>query len=280
MAKFENRHLYIGGSEFASVIEKNPYKKRIELVLEKAQVLANTFDGNEATRRGEKLEEKVIELFEEQTGLLVTDQQKVFKIEENESCMTLLCHVDGLIEENDFTVLFEAKTTDIKSKAWENGIPDYYIAQLEFNMFLAGLDKAYIAVAFCDGDEIVKFDYFPYYCDIPEDDIIEACEQFTADVEHYKKLGVINSGIIKQVDIDSSLIDEYEELEKQIKELKKKLKPLEDKKKLIESRFKDEIGSDYGLEDSLYRITLSNRITSPTNEFKISRSGLKIEYKN
>jgi putative phage-type endonuclease len=280
MAKFQNRHSYIGGSDFASVIDKNPYKKRIELVLEKAQVIANTFEGNEATRRGEKLEEKVIQLFEEQTGLLVTDQQKIFQKEKTENHMTLLCHVDGLIKEDGDTVLFEAKTTDIKSKAWDNGIPDYYIAQLEFNMYLVGTDKSYIAVAFCNDDEIVEFKYYTYYCELTEDNILDFCEQFTADVEHYKKLGVINSGIIKQVDIDSSIIDEYEELEKQIKEIKRKLKPLEDKKKLIESRFKDEIGSDYGLEDSLYRITLSNRITSPTNEFKISRSGLKIEYKN
>ena len=276
MAKFENRHLYIGGSDFATVLDINPYKKRIELVLEKAEVLANTFEGNYSTDRGTRLEDTVIELFENETGLLVKDQQKVFEREKTETCIKLLCHVDG-ITSNGF--VFEAKTTDIKSKTWENGIPDYYKAQLEFNMFLSGIYDSYITVAFCDGDNIVEHKTYTYARQLSSSYILKVCKEFTKDVEQYKQLGVINSGKIKDSEIDSKVIERYEELEEKIKSIKRELKPFEDEKKLIESQFKQAIGNDYGLQNDLYRITLSNRITSPTIGYKVTRSGIKIEYK-
>lgn len=277
MKKFGNERIkYIGGSDFGTVLDVNPYKKRIELVLEKAEVLANTFEGNYATDRGTRLEDLVIELFENETGLLVKDQQRIFEREKTETCIKLLCHVDG-ITSNEF--VFEAKTTDVKSKTWENGIPDYYKAQLEFNMFLSSLNGSYITVAFCDGDNIVGHKTYTYTRQLSDRHILKVCEEFTKDVEQYKQLGVINSGKIKDFEIDSKMIERYEELEETIKEIKKQLKPFEDEKKLIESQFKQAIGNDYGLQNDLYRITLSNRITSPTIGYKVTRSGIKIEYK-
>ena len=75
------------------------------------------------------------------------------------------------------------------------------------------------------------------------------------------------------------MIERYEELEEKIKEIKKLLKPFEDEKKLIENKFKQAIGNDYGLQNDLYRIILSNRITSPSIGYKVTRSGIKIEYR-
>ena len=270
----EQRLIRIGGSEFASVLDINPYKKRIELVLEKASVIANTFEGNEATRRGEALENDIIAMFEDATELKVTNEQKEFVLEP-ENCLPLVCHVDGITSDD---AVFEAKTTDINSKTWKDGIPEYYKAQLEFNCMLAGKNKAYIAVGSCSGNEIVKFDYFEYFIEQTKETIIEKCVEFTEDVEKYKYIGTINTGIIQKVDIDGSLINELELLNLQIAELKTSLKPLEDKKKAIETKLKNMIQNNQGIENDLYRITLGNRITSPTFEYKVSRSGLKIEY--
>lgn len=272
----EERKLFIGGSDFGTVLDVNPYKKRIELVMEKAGVLANTFEGNYATKRGENLESRVIELFEEKTGLIVSDRQKTYKREKTDACLCLFGHIDGLTSNN---CLFEAKTTDIASKTWAKGIPTYYEAQLDFYLFLSGLEKAFIAVAICNGEEIVDFKYFEYERQMTDEQIIKACEVFTADVEKYKELGVINSGKIKDTEIDSSIIERYEEIEEEIKKIKAELKPFEEEKKSIESQFKQAIGNDWGVQNDLYKITLLNRITSPTNEYKVTRSGLKIEYK-
>lgn len=271
----EQRQARIGGSEFATVLGINPYKKRIELVLEKAGVIADMFEGNEATRRGEFLENDIIAMFEDETGLKVTDEQKEFTLEPNE-CLPLVCHVDGLTSDG---AIFEAKTTDIKSKTWQNGIPEYYKAQLDFNCMLADTSKAYIAVGYCDGNEIVKFEYHFYIRFMEKEKIIDECQCFSRMVNNYKDKEVINNGKTIKTDIDSSLIEKLEQLNEKIAYMKKEIKPFEDEKKIIEDKLKKLIGVNNGIENDLYKITMSNRITTPTFEYKISRSGLKIERK-
>lgn len=271
----EQRKVRIGGSEFGTVIDVNPYQKRIELILQKAGVITNTFEGNEATRRGELLEDEIIELFEKETGLKVTNQQKEFSYAPN-YCLPLVCHVDGITSDD---AVFEAKTTDKSSKTWANGIPEYYKAQLEFNCYLSGCKKAYIAVGICDDVNIIEFKWFEYQPEMTGEQIIEKCCEFSREVEKYKSLGVVNSGIIRKEEIDNSLIDRYFELTEEIKKIKTQLSPLEDEKKIIENHLKLQIQNDNGIENDLYRITLGNRITSPSNDYKISRSVIKIELK-
>lgn len=276
MAKFENRISYIGGSDFSTVLDINPFRKRIELVLEKAGVIVNNFEGNEATRRGELLEDIVIEMFEEKTGLKVTDKQAEFEMK-IEDCIDLKCHLDGITSDN---AVFEAKTTDVKSKTWKDGIPLYYKAQLEFNCKLSKKEKAYIAVAFCDENEIVKFEHFEYIPTISDEEFETTCKIFTKDVEKYKSFGIVNNGIlVKEKEDLNKLIEDLEEIDAKISNIKKEIKPLEEEKKKIESILKSKIGNNLGIETNLYKVTMSNRITSPVLDYKISRSGLKIEYK-
>ena len=279
--KFKNRHEYIGGSDFGAVLGVNPYKSRFQLILEKAQVLADTFEGNEATRRGEKLEDTVIQLFEEKAGLKVTDKQKTFSFEPlNDYFLKLLCHVDGMTEEDGKPVLFEAKTTDVGSKTWKNGIPEYYQAQLEFNMWLSKAETSYIAVAFCEDMEIKDFQYFKYDRKMSEKEIIDKCDLFSQEVKFYReKYGVLNDGeIIETKDISDEDITELDLINQKIAEKKKELKPLEEQKAAIETRLKTIIGNHSGITTGLYKITLGNRISAPTSEYKVCRSTLKFEY--
>lgn len=272
----EERLKRIGGSEFGTIMGVNPYGKRIDLVLEKAGVIASTFEGNAATRRGEFLEDEVIARFEDETGLEVTNQQDEFIREETPACLELRCHVDGLTSDD---AVFEAKTTDIRSKTWKDGIPEGYKSQLEFNCYLAKKKKAYIAVGICEGEEIVDFKWFSYEPIMTEDDILDYCYRFTEDVEYYKKLGTINNGQIVKSDLDDSLIEELNSLNEKISEIKEQAKKYEDKKKKIEEQIKKEIGKNMGIETELFKITMSNRITAPSEDYKVCRSGIKIEYK-
>ena len=205
----EERLKRIGGSEFGTIMEVNPYSKKIDLVLEKAGVIASTFEGNTATRRGEFLEDEVIARFEDETCLEVTNQQDEFIREETAACLELRCHVDGLTSDD---AVFEAKTTDIKAKTWKDGIPEGYKAQLEFNCYLAKKKKAYIAVGICEGEEIVDFKWFLYKPVMTEDEILDYCDRFTEDVRYYKKLGTINNGQIVKSNLDDSLIEELNSL--------------------------------------------------------------------
>ena len=265
----------IGGSEFASVVDKNPYKKRIDLILEKAGVLANTFEGNELTARGNRLEDEVIALFENQTGILVNNRQGEFTLSPD-NCLQLVCHVDGITNDN---CVFEAKTTDVRGKVWKDGIPEYYQLQLEFNCNLSGRNKGYIAVGFCDGDAITKFEYYEYEAKMTMEEIIEACQKFTDEVEKFKSMGTINNGKVINSDFDDALVEELNSLNEQIAKVKLQAKVFEDKKKCIEDKLKKAIGKNYGIETDLFKITLGNRVTSPTEDYKVMRSGLKIEYK-
>ena len=271
----EQRLKCIGGSEFGAVLGLSPYKKRFELVLEKAGVIVDNFEGNEATRRGEKLEDSVIELFEKTTGLNVAHRQQEFTYQP-ENCLTLKCHVDG-ITSNDY--VFEAKTTDIKSKTWNNGIPAYYEAQLDFNCYLAKKEKAYIAVGYCNGEKIEKFEFFEYVPKLFSMDIINACQVFTIDVNFYRNTyGVINNGKVVNSEFSNSLIEELEIINDKIKEINQQAKVYESRKKEIEEQIKKEIGNNSGFETDIYKVTLGNRLTAPS-EAKVVRSGLKIEYK-
>lgn len=270
----EQRLHRIGGSEFASVVDKNPYKKRIDLVLEKAGVLANTFEGNELTRRGNRLEDEVISRFENETGLLVENKQGEFTLTPD-NCLPLVCHVDGITN----NAVFEAKTSDVKGKVWNDGIPEYYKLQLEFNMMLTGLTGSYITVAFCKGDEIISHKTYTYTKQMTDAEIIKACVSFSEDVEKFKSLGTINNGKVINSDFDDALIEELNNLNEQIAKVKLQAKIFEDKKKDIEDKLKKAIGNNYGIETDLFKITLGNRVTSPTTDYKVVRSGLKIEYK-
>ena len=273
----EERQHRIGGSDFSSVLDINPYKSRFELILNKAGVLYDVFTGNEFTKRGEELEDTVIKMFEDATGYKVTDQQKEYT-KEVENCLDLVVHIDGFIHSEQ--AVFEAKTSDYKSTAWDEGIPEYYKAQLCMNMYLAEVDKSYIAVAKCKGDEIVDFKYFEFQQEMTEGEILAACEAFSEDVRKAKeKYGVINNGLLVQNDTIDDMVSELEELKEQISQINKSIKPLEDKKKSIEKDLKEMIGTNSGLESSLYRVVLGNRIYQPSSDYSVSRGVLRIEYK-
>lgn len=271
----EQRKMRIGGSEYGTIIHLNPYKTRFQLCLEKAGVIADTFEGNEATRRGEALENDVIAMFEDRTGLNVTDEQKEFSLKVVGS-MEMVAHVDGITSDN---CVFEAKTTDIKSKTWSEGIPYMYKAQLSFNCMLAKKEKAYIAVGHCKGNEIVNFEYFEYLPEHDKDTIISVCREFTKQIlECREKYGIVNNGKIIKSDFKDNYIVELESINEEIAKIKAQAKVYEDRKKYIEDMIKKEIGQNNGFETDLFKVTLGQRITNPATDYRISRSGIKIEY--
>ena len=175
---------------------------------------------------------------------------------------------------------FEAKTTNIKNKWGE--IPTYYIPQLEFQMFMNKSDKAVIAVGYVNSDDdedICGFDSFEYKREMTDEQVLEYCIEFTKDVEKYQKeYGTVNNGKVIKSNFDDNLIEELETLNEKISEIKVQAKVYEDRKKYIEDKIKKEIGQNSGITTELFKVTLGQRITSPVSDYKISRSGIKIEY--
>ena len=278
MTEFKDRFEYIGASDFPVIMEQSKWKKRINLVLEKAQVIPMEEVNNSAVTRGSRLEHRVIREYEDNTGVLICNFQKELIREKTDDCIKLVAHLDGEIENTK--IPFEAKTTNIKNK-WKE-IPAYYIPQLEFQMFMNKADKAFIAVGYVNSDDdedICGFDYFKYKKQMTDDEILEHCKKFTKDVEYYKNsFGVVNNGLTVKAEIDSKLIQELEDLNSKISEMKAEIKPFEDKKKIIETKLKNLIGCNNAIQNDLYRIELGNRISIPKADYTITRSGLKITY--
>ena len=277
MAEFKNRFEYIGASDFPVIMEQSKWKKRINLVFEKAQVIPMEEVNNSAVTRGSRLEHRVIREYEDNVGVLICNFQKELIREKTDDCIKLVAHLDGEIENTN--IPFEAKTTNIKNKWGE--IPPYYIPQLEFQMFMNKSDKAVIAVGYVNSDDdedICGFDSFEYKRKMTDEQVLEYCIEFTADVNKYKNIGTVNNGKTIKTKIDDRLIVELEELTNKIAAMKAEIKPLEERKKIIETKFKNMIGNNNAIEDEVFRISLGNRITSPCYDYKISRNGIKIEY--
>ena len=278
MAEFKNRFEYIGASDFPVIMEQSKWKKRINLVFEKAQVIPMEEVNNSAVTRGSRLENRVIREYEDNAGVLICNFQKELIREKTDDCIKLVAHLDGEIENTN--IPFEAKTTNIKNK-WKE-IPAYYIPQLEFQMFMNKADTAIIAVGYVNSDDdedICGFDYFEYKKQMTDDEILEHCKQFTKDVEYYKNsFGTVNNGKIIKSNFKDHLIVELESINEELSKIKSQMKVFEDRKKYIESLIKQEIGQNAGFETELYKVTMSNRITSPCYDYKITRSGIKVEY--
>lgn len=56
-----DRNKYVGGSDIPTIMNINPFKKRFDLLLEKAELLENEFEGNIYTEYGNVLEPKIRE---------------------------------------------------------------------------------------------------------------------------------------------------------------------------------------------------------------------------
>ena len=279
MTEFKNRFEYIGASDFPVIMEQSKWKKRINLVLEKAQIIPMEVVNNSAVARGSRLEQRVIREYENNVGVLICNFQKELIREKTDNCIKLVAHLDGEIENTN--IPFEAKTTNIKNK-W-NEIPPYYIPQLEFQMFMNKSDKAVIAVGYVNSDDdedICGFDSFEYKRKMTDEQILEYCIEFTKDVEKYQKeYGIVNNGKVIKLNFDDNLIEELETLNEKISEIKAQAKVYEDRKKELEDIIKKEIGQNNGFETDLFKVTLGQRITSPVTDYRISRNGIKIEYK-
>ena len=55
----QDRHLYIGASDIPCIMGISPFKTRFDLLLEKAQLVVNEFEGNEYTEYGNIMEPKI-----------------------------------------------------------------------------------------------------------------------------------------------------------------------------------------------------------------------------
>ncbi len=176
-----DREKYIGGSDIPAIMGISPFKKRFDLLLEKAQLQENEFKGNEYTEYGNELEPKIRDYIN-QSEKNKFSEDKVIKDD-------LRYHSDGF---NGKTVL-EIKTT---SKLHDD-VNEYkvYLVQLLFGMQMHEVKKGKLAVYARPEDFNEEFDAsrltiydidIKNYKDLLED-INVAVDQFRKDLAKLKE---------------------------------------------------------------------------------------------
>ena len=117
----EDRDKYIGGSDIPIIMGISSFKSRFDLLLEKAGLKKDDFDGNEYTEYGNIMEEKIRNYMNE----LDNTEYKEDKLIKDD----IRCHVDGY----NGNLIIEIKTT---SNIHDN-VDDYkvYLVQLLFYMY-------------------------------------------------------------------------------------------------------------------------------------------------
>ena len=222
----ENRHLYIGGSDLPAIMGISPFKKRFDLLLEKAQLKENDFQGNEYTEYGNELEPKIrdyVNSFSKKKYL----EDKVIKDD-------LRYHSDGFNGE----CVLEIKTTS----NIHDDVNDYkvYLVQLLFGMQMHNVKYGMLAVYQRPEDFNTKFDsdrLTTYQINIKDykdllEDINVAVDQFRKDLARLKENPFLTEEDLQpnevielsnQVLALENQLSAYKQIESEYKTLKEKL---------------------------------------------------------
>ncbi len=224
-----DRNKYIGGSDIPIIMGISPFKTRFDLLLEKAGLKENNFEGNAYTEYGNILEPKIRDY---------VNQKYEFNFIETKTIVDdCRYHADGDDEEKK--CMLEIKTT---SQIHEN-VRDYkhYIVQLLKGMMMKDYKKGILAVYERPDDFNEEFDkerLNVYYVEIELykdwcDEINKAVDQFRIDLVKVKENPFITEEELLPVDLTElsnkvvaleNQLTEMKKVELQVKELKTQLK--------------------------------------------------------
>lgn len=139
-----DRHLFVGGSDVATILGINKYKTQYQLAQEKLGIIDNAFEGNMYTAYGNKLEPQIREYINavNQTNFFVNSY-----VDEERSIRS---NVDGIDTEQG--ILLEIKTHG------KNPTMEVYKAQMQLYMAQIGVDYGWLALYERPSDFDVEFD--------------------------------------------------------------------------------------------------------------------------
>lgn len=222
-----NRYKYIGGSDIPIIMGISHFKSRYDLLLEKAQLKEDDFEGNEYTEYGNIMEPKIRQYI----NTFFKRNFKEDKLEKED----IRCHFDGIDED----MILEIKTT---SQVHDHVLEyEVYLVQLLFYMMCANIRDGMLCVYarpddFSESFNSDRLQIFNVNIDDYEDlcnEINEAVEQFRVDLKKIKE----NAFLTEEDLIDNSVVSlahevikleeklqEYKVLTKKYDEFKVKLK--------------------------------------------------------
>lgn len=253
-----DRNLYIGGSDIPVIMGISTFKKRFDLLLEKAGLKENDFEGNQYTEYGNVLEPKIRDFINSKEKLLFYEDKKIID--------DIRCHVDGY---NGKDTILEIKTTSNVHKSVDGY--KVYLVQLLFYMGVFGAKNGKLAVYKRpkNFDEEFNQELLTIYdIDIKDykilvEEIFQAVEMFRKDLIKVKE----NPFVTEEELQPKELI----ELSNKVVELENKLLAFNDLKKQYED-FKTQLFN--AMEDNNIKAWVTNNGTKIT---RIESSLDKIE---
>lgn len=153
---FEQRKNKLTSSDAATALGINPYKKSVQLLLEKCGA-GRSFEGNESTLHGQKYEDEAIGRYETLMGktnhtfgmISFSDLDPIRSTRESKKYIDPKYHflggspdgisVDNIITDESVLTQLEVKCP-LRRKIKHGQIPDYYFPQVQLNMFILDLE--------------------------------------------------------------------------------------------------------------------------------------------
>ena len=143
--QIEQRKNSIGASDASVVMGLSPWKSALQLWLEKTgAVEPEDLSDNGSVEWGNRLESLIIAKFAESHPELEVTPNTEQVSESHKHHPFITATVDAWVVALDAsTYPIEIKTASAwKEKEWEQGVPIYYLAQVQHQMFVTGAEKA------------------------------------------------------------------------------------------------------------------------------------------
>lgn len=139
----EFRRSKIGSSDSSVIMELNPWKTPYQLCKQKLEGTEDPM--TPAMRRGVEMEPRARELFIAKTGIhvipdVITSNERPWQI----------ASLDGIDDHGETIVEIKCGNTDLHTKALHGKIPPYYLCQIQHQMSVCNLEKAF----YCSFDGI------------------------------------------------------------------------------------------------------------------------------
>ena len=287
-----DRHLFIGGSDIASVMGLSRYKTPLRLWAEKTGRLEQPdLSDNEAVETGVKLEQFVADMFSAKTGKTVRRAPKKYT---HPKYSYMAAHIDRLITGTD--ELLECKTASaFKKNEWDGDeIPKEYILQVMWYLGITGRKTGYIAVLI--GGQSFKYKKIEFDEELFKT-MTDAAVDFWAHVQNdtppdvmpdddetLKELYSASTEVmIELYPDDENKKQSMETLEAKVaylQEVKAHIKLMQDEQKEIETFIKDIIKDNLGIKTQKYTITWKsqNKVSLDTKRIKEEQPEIFDEY--
>lgn len=287
-----NRHLYIGGSDIASIMGLSRWKTPLRLWCEKTQKLpAPDLSNIEAVEMGTELEQFVADMFTKRTGKTVRRSPKVYQ---HKDYPYMVAHVDRLVTGTD--ELLECKTCSIfKKEEWENEeIPQEYILQVMWYLGITGRKIGHIAVLI--GGQSFKYKQIEFDQEL-FDQMVECAKEFWEHVQNNTPVPVVaedddtlkelysshSEVMIELMPTDEDTLQTVEAFETAIahlQELKMHKSNLDDEIKEEETKIKDIIKDNLGIKTPKYVVTWKSqsKTSLDTKTLKAEKPEIYAEY--